>query len=140
MDVEDFFIDDEDWKFYQELPSDEQILFVYDLICEEFYGNGSLNEEEKGQIDTDNFQTFLEGLSDRLVNRAFDVSVLQINDRLIVNSEDKKLLNTTVLDYFINGFILERVDMSAIVTMLFHKLRYCEMYKILGKTEKINYN
>lgn len=140
MDFEDFFINDEDWEFYRELPNDEQILFVYDLVCEEFYGKGSIDEDEKGQIEIENFQEFLDRLSDKLVNRYTNVSVLQLNDRLIVNSEDKKLLYDTVLDYFNKGFILERLDMSKQVTVLFHKMRYCEMYRILGQTEKISLN
>jgi hypothetical protein len=140
MDFEDFFIDNEDWEFYQELPADEQILFTYDLICEEYYGKGSLDENEKDQIEVDNFQSFLDDLSDRLINRAFEVSILQINNKLVFNSEDKKLLNSAVADYFDSGYILTRVDMSKQVTVLFHKMRYCEMYNIIGKTEKINYN
>jgi hypothetical protein len=140
MDFEDFFINDEEWEFFEELPPDEQILFTYDLVCEEFYGKGSIDEEEKGQIEIDNFEDFLENLSDRLVNQFADVSILQINNKIIFNSEDKKLLNTAVLDYFNQGYILERVDMSKQVTVLFHKMRYCEMYTIIGKTEKISYN
>ena len=140
MDFEDFFINDEDWEFFEELPNDEQILFTYDLVCEEYYGSGSITEEEKGQIEVDNFEDFLDRISDKLVNKFSDVSILQINNNLIFNSEDKKLLYDTVLDYFNKGFILERLDMSKQVTVLFHKMRYCEMYYILGQTEKISLN
>ena len=140
MDFEDFFINDEDWEFFEELPSDEQILFVHDLVCEEFYGAGSITEEEKGQIDVDNFEDFLDKISDKLVNRFADVSILQLNNNLIFNSEDKKLLNYHVLEYFLDGYILQRLDMSKQVTVLFHKLRYCEMYRIVGKTNQIHLN
>lgn len=140
MHFEDFFINDEDWEFFEELPSDEQILFVYDLVCEEFYGAGSVSEEEKGQIEVDNFEDFLDKISDKLVNRFADVSILQINNNLIFNSEDKKLLNQHVLEYFLEGYILEKIDMSKQITFLFHKLRYCEMYRIVGKTNQIHLN
>lgn len=140
MHFEDFFINDEDWEFFEELPSDEQILFVYDLVCEEFYGAGSVSEEEKGQIEVNNFEDFLDKISDKLVNRFADVSILQINNNLIFNSEDKKLLNEHVLEYFLDGYILERLDMSKQLTVLFHKLRYCEMYRIVGKTNQIHLN
>lgn len=140
MHFEDFFINDEDWEFFEELPSDEQILFVYDLVCEEFYGAGSVSEEEKGRIEVDNFEDFLDKISDKLVNRFADVSILQINNNLIFNSEDKKLLNQHVLEYFLEGYILEKIDMSKQITFLFHKLRYCEMYRIVGKTNQIHLN
>ena len=140
MDFEDFFINDEDWEFFEELPDDEQVLFVYDLVCEEFYGSGSINEEEKGRIEIDNFEDFLDKISDKLVNRFADVSILQLNNNLIFNSEDKKLLNYHVLEYFLDGYILQRLDMSKQVTVLFHKLRYCEMYRIVGKTNQIHLN
>lgn len=140
MHFEDFFINDEDWEFFEELPSDEQILFVYDLVCEEFYGAGSISEEEKGQIEVDNFEDFLDKISDKLVNRFADVSILQINNNLIFNSEDKKLLNQHVLEYFLEGYILEKIDMSKQITVLFHKLRYCEMYRIVGKSNQIHLN
>ena len=140
MDFEDFFINDEDWEFYRELPNDEQILFVYDLVCEEFYGKGSVDEEEKGQIEVENFQEFLDKLSDKLINRFADISILQLNNNLVINSENKQLLYDAVLDYFKNGYILERIDMSQQVTVLFHKMRYCEMYRIIGRTEKISLN
>lgn len=140
MDFEDFFINDEDWEFYHELPNDEQILFVYDLVCEEFYGKGSIDEEEKGQIEVENFQEFLNKLSDKLDNQYTDISILQLNNHLVFNSEDKKLLQSSVLDYFNKGYILTRLDMSSQVTLLFHKMRYCEMYFIIGQTEKISLN
>jgi hypothetical protein len=140
MDFEDFFINDEDWEFFEELPNDEQILFTYDLVCEEFYGSGSVTEEEKRQIEVNNFEDFLDKISDKLVNKFSDVSILQINNNLIFNSEDKKLLNQHVLEYFLEGYLLERIDMSKQITVLFHKLRYCEMYRIVGKSNQIHLN
>ena len=140
MDTFDFFINNEDWEFFNELPNDEQILFTYDLICEEYYGNGSIDEEEKSHIDIENFQDFLDTLSDRLVDYKSDISIVQLNNYLIFNTEQKKLIQDTVLDYFQLGYILSRIDMSQKVTMLFHKQRYCEMYYIAGKTNKIILN
>jgi hypothetical protein len=140
MDFEDFFINDEDWEFFEELPNDEQILFTYDLVCEEFYGSGSVTEEEKRQIEVNNFEDFLDKISDKLVNKFSDVSILQINNNLIFNSEDKKLLNQHVLEYFLEGYLLERINMSKQITVLFHKLRYCEMYRIVGKSNQIHLN
>jgi hypothetical protein len=140
MDPFDFFINNEDCKFFEELPSDEQILFTYDLVCEEFYGKGSIDEEEKSNLDIENFQDFLDTLSDRLINTELDISIIQLNNYLVFNTEQKGLIQSTVLEYFQLGYILSRIDMSQKVTMLFHKQRYCEMYYIIGKTNKMILN
>ena len=137
MDPFDFFINNEDREFFDELPNDEQILFTYDLICEEYYGKGSTDEEVKSHLDIENFQDFLDTLSDKLVDTDSDISIVQLNNYLIFNTEQKGLIQDTVLEYFQLGYILSRVDMSQRVTMLFHKQRYCEMYYIVGKTSKI---
>ena len=139
MNLFDFFINNEDYKFFEELPDDEQILFTYDLICEEYYGNGS-TDEEKSNLDIENFQDFLDALSDRIINTELDISIIQLNNYLIFNTEQKGLLQSTVLKYFQLGYILSRIDMSQKVTMLFHKQRYCEMYYIVGKTNKMILN
>jgi hypothetical protein len=137
MDPFDFFINNEDREFFDELPNDEQILFTYDLICEEYYGKGSTDEEVKSHLDIENFQDFLDTLSDKLVDNDSDISIVQLNNYLIFNTEQKGLIQDTVLEYFQLGYILSRIDMSQRVTMLFHKQRYCEMYYIVGKTNKI---
>ena len=137
MDPFDFFINTEDREFFNELPNDEQILFTYDLICEEYYGKGSTDEEVKSHLDIENFQDFLDTLSDKLVDTDSDISIVQLNNYLIFNTEQKGLIRDTVLEYFQLGYILSHVDMSQRVTILFHKQRYCEMYYIVGKTNKI---
>ena len=140
MDSFDFFINNEDWEFFEELPDDEQILFTYDLICEEFYGKGSTDEETKVHYQNENFEDFLDTLSERLVDYKSDISIVQLNNYLIFNTEQKGLIHNTVLEYFQLGYILSHVNMSQKVTMLFHKQRYCEMYYIVGKTNNILYN
>jgi hypothetical protein len=140
MQFNDFFINTEDWEFFKSLPVDEQILFVHDLICEEYYGKGSIDEVEKENIKLHNFVEFLERITNKLYDYDHGFSVLFVNRHIVFNSESKELLYNTVATYFERGYILRKVDMSKQVTMLFHKMRYCEMYHILGIENKISMN
>jgi hypothetical protein len=140
MHFNDFFINTEDWKFFESLPFDEQILFVHDLICEEYYGKGSTDEVEKENIKLHNFIEFLERITDKLYDNDHGFSVLFLDKYIVFNSESKELLYNIVATYFEKGYILSKVNMSKQVTMLLHKMRYCEMYRILGIENKISMN
>lgn len=140
MKFDDYFINAEDWEFFVSLPSDEQILFIHDLVCEEYYGKGSIDDAEKETIKLDNFTEFLESVSNKISNSNQSVSVLYINKHLVFNSESLHLLYDAIVSYFENGYILTRIDMSKPVTKLFHRMRYCEMYLILGIENKISLN
>ena len=42
MNFSDYIIDESDYEFFESLPQDEKLLFLYDLICVEAYGPGSM--------------------------------------------------------------------------------------------------
>jgi hypothetical protein len=42
MNFSDYIIDESDYEFFVSLPQDEKLLFLYDLICEDVYGSGSV--------------------------------------------------------------------------------------------------
>ena len=60
MNFNDYIISDSDYSFFDSLPEDEKLLFMYDLICEESYGTGSENyEEPEDRYDTSEIKSDL---------------------------------------------------------------------------------
>ena len=43
MNFNEYIIDQDYYEFFDSLPKDEKILFLYDLICDDIYGIGSIN-------------------------------------------------------------------------------------------------
>ena len=61
MNFNEYIIDKSDYEFFDSLPKDEKIIFLYDLICEDFYGAGSIDIESTSQTNTSlkDFDSFL---------------------------------------------------------------------------------
>lgn len=148
MSFDAFSINESDYKFFQALPRDEKILFLYDLICEQSYGNGSSDEFYDSSRYTlatfdETVSTFKDKLR-RLVSSTISdqvlVNILFINNYIVFNSESKGLLNDAIMDLMFDGYILWERQLTMSQLPVFHHQRYCKVYEIVGKEEKISLN
>lgn len=135
MKFSDYTIDEEDYKFFESLPEDEKILFIYDLICDNFYGNGSTGHT----IEVD-FETKLSTIIESTISEEADVNVLILNNKIILNSNIESNLNEYIIDLFMRGYIITHYVLDLEQTELFQKQKFCKVFKLLGIHQKINLN
>jgi hypothetical protein len=148
MNFNDYIISDSDYSFFDSLPEDEKLLFMYDLICEESYGTGSENyEEPEDRYDTseiksdlakfddivDAFKSKLQTIIAASISEKAPVNMIFLNDKLIINSESLALIADTINQIYdscdkiiilvaelhdVTVDFIEKFDKSKIVYML----------------------
>lgn len=144
MAFDEFFVDSSDFNFYLSLPEDERLLFLYDLICTDYY-----NEEEvhyPNEIDSEDLSSNINSRSYRdvvsaVLNKAVDlnahVNVIFINELVVFNSDSKRNLSYAILDMAFDGVFLDKIDVPENLIECFKKQEYFEVYKVLEITEPI---
>ncbi len=144
MNFNNYTIDESDYEFFSSLPKDEKLLFVYDLICADYYGTGSTEEventSEKIPVDDSIFLEYdadLENIVNSSINEKADVNILILNDKLILNSNSEKLLTDAIRDMILDGIILMSFSLDDSAMRNFHALTYCRIFTIVGKEFKI---
>jgi hypothetical protein len=149
MNFSEYIIDESDYEFFGSLPKDEKILFMYDLICEDFYGAGSVDSEPIPAVPfkLGNFDTFIKDFESKLykivaatIRSEFEANILFINDRIIINSESEDSLSDAILDLMLDGHILQEQQLTLHQMSIFHQQRYCKVFKILGTVGEISLN
>jgi len=149
MNFSDYIIDESDYDFFMSLDSDEKLLFIYDLICEQVYGSGSVEEFNSDTIekDSDKMQSVIDQIQNKLflivessINEKALVNMLIINNRIILNSKSLNLIEDAVRELCVKGYLLSEIQLTAAQSDFFHKQRYCKVYNIIGKLPPITYN
>lgn len=153
MNFNEYIIDDSDYEFFTSLPKDEKLLFVYDLICDDYYGPGSVesdftdfvadtSETSKYLDDTifNEFDPKLHELVASSLNEKADVNILILNNKLILNSNSEEILNDTIKDMIMDGMILTTFALSDDAFRNFQLLKYCKIYTIVGKEDGFSKN
>jgi hypothetical protein len=149
MNFNDFIIDQEDYDFFQSLPKDEKLLFIYDLICEEAFGSGSVVIESGASIkpiindfafELENFKDHLTKIVEKSINPEAKVNVLVVNDKIILNSNSEIFLNDAIHDMFMDGCIMVTYKMSDSTLQIFKKLSYCKAFILAGRNNPIQEN
>ena len=159
----DYIIDDSDYEFFNSLPKDEKILFIYSLICENFLDDDIDDMEiddadlelplwQKPQIfeptthdlDFDSFIQKFESEIDKVITSSIqfdlDTNLLFILDRVIINSPTESSLLNTVLDLILKGYIICKQKLTNKQISIFQRQPCCKVYKIIGMTSKISLN
>lgn len=149
MNFNEYIIDKSDYEFFDSLPKDEKIIFLYDLICEDFYGAGSIDIESTSQTNTSlkDFDSFLKDFESKLyriveatIRLGSDANILFINDRVVINSESEESLADAILDLMLEGFVLQEQQLNLYQLSIFHQQRYCKVLKIIGNIGKVSLN
>jgi len=149
MNFNEYKIDESDYEFFGSLPKDEKILFLYDLICEDFYGLGSLEQVPSSvtSFKLGDFDTFLKEFESKLyqivkatIQSDSEANILFINDKVIINSESDNGLTDAVLDLMLDGYVLVEQQLSIKQLSIFHQQRYCKVFNIIGFVNTISLN
>jgi hypothetical protein len=149
MNFNEYKIDESDYEFFGSLPKDEKILFLYDLICEDFYGSGTTEQTPSVSVSfkSDTFDNFIKDFESKLykivantIQSDSEANILFINDKVIINSESNDSLSDAVLDLMLDGYVLKEQQLSLNQLSIFHQQRYCKVFKILGTVGEISLN
>jgi len=152
MNFNEYIIDDSDYDFFASLPKDEKLLFVYDLICDDYYGSGSIENTKEFEIEDsdaskylddtifDEFDPKIHEIIAASLNEKADVNILILNNKLVLNSNSEELLNDTILGMFMDGMILSTVKLNESAMKNFHLLTHCKIYTIVGKEDGFSKN
>ena len=149
MNFNEYKIDESDYEFFGSLPKDEKILFLYDLICEDFYGSGTMEQTPSPVVsfklgDFDNFlkefESKLYQIIESTIQSDSEANVLFINDKVIINSESNNSLSDAVLDLMLDGYVLSEQQLTMKQLSIFHQQRYCKVFEIIGVVDKISLN
>lgn len=146
MNFNDFIIDQEDYEFFNSLPKDEKLLFMYDLICEEAFGTGSTQVEIestpdlKKDFDLEPFKDHLSKIVEKSINPTAKVNVLLVNDKVILNSNCKEDLLDAITDMFMDGCIMIEYKMPLSVVGIFKQQAYCKAFVLAGRVQPISGN
>lgn len=145
MNFKDYIIGESDFVFYESLPEDERILFLYDLICDEAYGQGSM--EPPTLLSASDIKDLVNDFTNKIgalisasIKDDVKVNIIFINDTIIFNSNNLKDLKEAVMDMMLDGYILSKFKMTPQSEEVFHKQDYCFMYNIIGQTNEISLN
>ena len=142
MNFNEYIIDQDDYEFFDSLPKDEKILFLYDLICDDIYGIGSINsilEDTTQDLNepTKNIKDDLPEVVAKSINEFSKVNILVIDNNIILNSDSKKYINEVIHDMINDGCILSKYVLSKKSLLIFKQQKYCQAYSIIGKEAKI---
>jgi len=130
MNFDNFAIDKEDYSFFSELPSEAKILFLYDLICEGYYGSGSLYEvAPEGERNT---QLLVGEVKDNLDLTA-DANVIIVHDTLIITSDDINQINSLLVDMISDGLIVGKCKLTNKAVEIFCHQKYYKAFEIIKK-------
>ena len=155
MNFNDYIISESDYSFFDSLPEDEKLLFMYDLICEESYGTGSDTLEDPNakydtaeiKSDLDKFDTIVDTFKSKLqtiiaasISEQAPVNMMFLNDKLIINSESLALIADTVNQMILTGYLLSEQILTKPQRKVFHQQKYCKVYTMLGKVSRISEN
>lgn len=136
MNFNDYIIDFSDYKFFHSLPTDERLLFLYDLICDNAYGTGSYSEYE----DPIDFDTKMYEIIKSTINPNSKVNIIWIGKSIILNSNSEYYITDAITDFFIQGAVMKEQKLTAKADRIFHQQKYCRIFQVLGYASKINQN
>lgn len=157
MNFSDFVIDAEDFEFYESLPASERILFLYDLICDESYGPGSIitgpeKIESEYSYDTNyetnfdpqaflsEFESRISSIIDKSIKDFAKSNVAFLNSTVVINSNYKNEIHIAAVELLSQGFLISKQNMTERMSRVFHKQKYCAVYKIIGHVQKFSPN
>jgi len=147
MNFNDYIIDEDDFIFYESLPTDERILFLYDLICEEAYGPGSMEPEPMSIEKSFKFEDMIRSFEEKLgmiieasIKDSVKVNIAFVNNMVVFNSNSEYELDLAVRDMMIEGMLLTRFKMTESAKRVFHKQKYCKIYKIIDQVSAFSMN
>lgn len=137
MNFDEFNINEEDYFFFKDLPTQSKILFLYDLICDGYYGSGS-SESESGSVSAE-IQD-LKSLVDENINTEAGANAIVIGDKLIITSNTEENIDILINEMVMLGLIVEKYFLTEKAIELFCHQKYFKSFKIIGRSNRISEN
>ena len=142
MDYNDIEFDESDYEFFVSLPTDEKILFLFDLLCTnlfEDYSNDKISEIIPASYEdlTGPLKSTVVEAIDFAFSKEADVNIVFVNDFIVINSDDEKILKTSVREIFMRGYVLSEMKVSSREMKLFQRSAFCKIYSIIGHNDPI---
>ena len=141
MDFANYNIDADDYEFFSSLPNDEKILFIYDLICDSYYGLGSTASYESGfSADIESFDEYVHDLIASQIDHNAPSNIIFINSFVIINSNTKKNLNTAIQALVTDGLMLRAYKISEKTKKVLKHQKFFRIFEITDRNNKIYLN
>lgn len=142
MDYNDIEFDESDYEFFVSLPTDEKILFLFDLLCTnlfEDYSNDKISEIIPASYEdlTGPLKSTVVEAIDFAFSKEADVNIVFVNDFIVINSDNEKILKTSVREIFMRGYVLSEMKVSSREMKLFQRSAFCKIYSIIGHNDPI---
>jgi len=143
MTFDSFYVDSSDFDFYMSLPEDEKLLFLYDLICSDYYEEQEIEASQftadnfSNDINTNSFRNVISAVLDKAIDYNSYVNVIFINEIVVFNSPSKRNLSYAILDMAFDGVFLKKLDVPDNLIDVFKKQAYCEVFKVLDISDPI---
>lgn len=142
-----YYIGSSDYDFYKSLPEEEKLLFLHDLICTDYYNNGTAVDlnyiykdseyEYSDDINSNSYRTLISEVLDQAIDRDSQVNVIFINELVVFNSNSIKNMSYAILDLAFDGVILKKMDVPENIEYIFKKQEYCQVFKVLEVSNPI---
>jgi len=137
MDFEQYNIDADDYEFFSSLPNDEKILFIYDLICDSYYGIGSA---QSFSADIESFDDYVHSMISDNIDHSAPANIIFINSFVIINSNTKKNLNTAIQALVTDGLMLRTYKISEKTKKALKHQKFFRVFEITDRNNKIHLN
>jgi hypothetical protein len=137
MNFDQYNIDADDYEFFSSLPNDEKILFLYDLICDSYYGLGST---QSFSADIESFDEYVHDLISRQIDHNAPSNIIFINSFVVINSNSKKNLNTAIQALVTDGLMLRTYKISEATKRALKHQKFFRVFEITDRNNKIHLN
>jgi hypothetical protein len=137
MDFEQYNIDADDYEFFSSLPDDEKILFIYDLICDSYYGIGST---QSFSADIESFDDYVHSLISDNIDHSAPANIIFINSFVIINSNSKKHMNHAIQALVTDGLMLRTYKISEKTKQVLKHQKFFRVFEITDRNNKIHLN
>lgn len=137
MDFSNYNIDADDYEFFTSLPDDEKILFIYDLICDSYYGLGST---QSFNADIESFDDYVHDLIAGQIDHKAPSNIIFINNFVVINSNSKKNLNTAIQALITDGLMLRTYKISEKTKRVLKHQKFFRAFEITDRNNKICLN
>jgi hypothetical protein len=142
MDYNDIEFDESDYEFFVSLPTGEKILFLFDMLCTnlfEDYSNDKISEIIPASYEdlTGPLKSTVAEAIDFAFSKEADVNIVFVNDFIVINSDNEKILKTSVREIFMRGYVLSEMKVSSHEMKLFQRSTFCKIYSIIGHNDPI---
>lgn len=147
MPFNQYYIGTSDYDFYKSLPADEKLLFLHDLICTDYYNNGTavdLNYIYKEDdysysedINSNSYRKLISDVLDHAIDPDSQVNVIFINELVVFNSDSIKNMSYAILDLAFDGVVLKKMEVPENIEYVFKKQEYCQVFKVLDISNPI---